>query len=148
MKGMGTMSREWNFVDYADKPIVKPVHWDEHPEWFDQETGKALPLKGPRHMGPDGKRWTWGPSEWFVTMEDIEIIAFRWDHSSYSFKDQANHGVMGYAAWVNGVALDMVWERLDILLVDVVRFKYEGVRGSSGPRATEYFMRMVGGERQ
>lgn len=136
---------EWTFTDYRDRPIPKPDAWDEHPEWF-SDIGIALRIPGPRyvHWERDARKtWHWGPITQTFELGEYRIIEFRWDYSRHGWTQQAEHGRLGYAAWVGDTQVDITWETLDECLVDMVRFKYEGQRGSSGPRATEYFMRMI-----
>ena len=135
-------ARTWDFSDYRG-PLPKPMHWDDHPEWFDAHTGKALRIRGGHHVGPDGQRWYWGPTEYVREIGDFTILCYREDRSTFSMSAQDDHGQLAYVGWVGDKKLDQAWLSLDELLVDLVRFKHEGVRGSSGPRATEYFMRMI-----
>jgi hypothetical protein len=137
--------RVWDFKDWAGKDIPKPVHWDDHPEWFGDD-GHALRLAGPRFLAPDDHTWTWGPTEKIHELGEYVILHFRWDDSRHPFGSQTRHGEEGFIAWVDGSEVDGVRSSLDECLVDMIRFKYEGRRGSSGPRATEYFMKMIGAE--
>lgn len=135
---------EWNFTDYKGTPLPKPVNWDTAPELFDPVNGNAVRIRGPRFIDNSGKSWVWGPTEWVRDLEQYTVLCFLQDKSRFHLSDQTNHGVRAYAMWVDGQAVDMVWDTLDGALVDMVRFKHEGWRGSSGPRATEYFLKMVG----
>jgi hypothetical protein len=139
---------EWNFTNYKGE-LPKPENWDDHPEWFDLESGRALRLRGSRYLPFENARetstWSWGPVQAVYEIGEYHVIEFLWDYSNYNFGVQEQHGRKGYAAWVDGEEVDLVWESLDEAIVDMVRFKYEGQRGSSGPRATEYFIKMVRG---
>jgi hypothetical protein len=133
---------EWESLvvkDWTGASYPKPVNWDDHPEWFDQTTGKAKRIPGPRDS-----RTSWGPIQWRQGFEGYEIVCMLEDCSGYSLSSQEDHGSPIYHVYVDGAKVDMSWHSLDAALVDAVRFKYEGRRGSSGPRATEYFLRMVG----
>jgi hypothetical protein len=135
---------DWDYTDWQGKPLPKPENWDSNPEWFDQETGKAKRIAGPRFVRYGDKPWVWGPTQWVRGVGEYVILCFRWDRSTFSHRDQTEHGKEAFAVWVGGEQADLLWESLDAALVDMVRFKHEGRRGSSGPRATEYFLRMIG----
>ena len=136
----------WDYTDWRGEALPKPVHWDDHPEWFN-EFGYGIRIPGPRFLntqgGKDEKPWHWGPTEWVRDIGEFVVLCFRWDKSGFGKSQQTEHGVLGYQVWVDGVEVDQVHESLDQALVDAVRFKHEGRRGSSGPRATEYFFRMI-----
>lgn len=133
----------WNVTDYKGE-VPQPTNWEEHPEWFGSDFN-ARKIPGPRvHPKDSDVRWYWGPTEWIREIGEYTLMCYRTDKSSFqSWRDQTDHGTLCYVAWVDDRQVDMHWESLDELLVDMVRFKYEGQRGSSGPRATEYFMRMI-----
>jgi len=137
------MAGEWAFKNWREQPLPKPVNWDAHPEWFNQDTGAAKRLHGPRFRDPDDRTWTWGPTVSVRDVGDYTVLHFQWDCSRHGFGQQERHGVEGFTAWVGSELIGHVWDSLDECLVDMVRFKHEGRRGSSGPRATEYFMRMI-----
>lgn len=133
----------WNVEDHQGAVPV-PRFWESNQEWFNED-GRAKRIPGPRFYGPDGKSWHWGPTEWVRELGEYTILCCRDDRSTFSsWRDQTDHGQLLYTAWVGDKPLDTMWESLDAVLVDVVRFKNEGRRESSGPRATEYFLKMVG----
>lgn len=133
-----TLRRDWQ------GEVPWPVKFGSHPEWFTQE-GDAKRLAGPRYSHDGDKFWHWGPTEWVREIGPYTILKFLQDRSTFSnISDQVDHGVEAYAVWVDGVDINHIWLTLDEALVDAVRFKHEGPRGSSGPRATEYFLRMIG----
>lgn len=128
-----TNDNVWGMVDFRGRPLPKPEHWDSNPEWFHAD-GTARRIPGRRYM------------EWVFEIHDYRIMEFRQDRHNFQVRDQGDHGRLAYASWCDGARTDLLWESLDKALVDVVRFKYEGRRGSSGHRATEYFMKMVAQE--
>lgn len=132
----------WDVKDHKGDYLPTPVHWHSNPEWF-SSIGSALRIPGPRVNPHSDKPWHWGPTEWVCDLGEYTVMAYRQDRSTFKLSDQRDHGKLCYVAWVYGAELDVTWESLDEVLVDMVRFKYEGPRGSSGPRATEYFLKMV-----
>lgn len=126
----------WDFVDYQGNPLPKPHNWDDNPEWFNTKVGRAVRIYGPRINGV-------GPVEWRRELGEYTVICYRDDRVNYSWAQQTEHGNLLYTAWVGGKQVDVHWESLDEMLVDMIRFKHEGQRGSSGPRATEYFLKMI-----
>lgn len=134
---------EWSFTGRSGRPVPQPTNWDTNPEWFDPTTGRAKRIQGPR-----GSRVSWGPIQWRQEFEGYEIVCMLQDCAGYHLMAQEDHGSPIYHAYVDGDRVDTSWRSLDECLVDMVRFKYEGPRGSSGPRATEYFLRMVGAPKE